>query len=557
MIFGLADDAARPRARPFDWVPRHRVEAMIAHVPCRSGSMREVAASLIRAGIASILNAATIRDGSWRPTIFPCPVGSVRSSRRRSDPVRHRLRPGSPFAATGPFPERFYRWLTPATLPPPGEADVASELQRHGFAPTISATLSCPISMPTISLGRTPSEGSGSTVHAPGSTRHARAAGSGASLGGVLPARSGRLPRRVRAFRGSAARSFARRAPSLYGRRRHYRRRSLSPSSCPATAPVIGTSPTTGTASISWSPMPPGPATRSAATCHCHGWTSGLLGHAGRVEIPETASRCGAATGNPAYSGALPRTRRRSRGVSTVSLPALKAIASIWHDSSRLPDTRFIADSVTGWAARSSARRCHDTSAAIAASRFPGLPAPCRTWMRRLDPVAIIPTCEEIFYLAAAGLEIVRSRHRSPRSHALRRWPAKPCLQQVGFAAPGFGGSRRGRRSMPAGSAAGSALSSNSRVSRSRTLIRPDARARNTPPSIPRPSTPSGGATPVVGEELCLWSFVRAGRQVARSYNTTWRHGRLPPMRSRPSIVSAATEIPPDRCRGQSHRQLI
>lgn len=93
--------------------------------------MREVTINLIRAGHCVHPQRATIRDGSWRPTIFPAlsillvhPVEGPILFDTGYDPAF--------FTATHSFPERLYRWLTPATLPP--GADVASQLRRFGFA---------------------------------------------------------------------------------------------------------------------------------------------------------------------------------------------------------------------------------------------------------------------------------------------------------------------------------------------------------------------------------------------------------------------------------------
>jgi len=92
--------------------------------------MREVAVSLLRAGHCVHPQRATIRDGSVRPVIFPAlsalimhPVEGPIIFDTGYDPAF--------FAATQPFPERFYRWLTPATLPE--GADVASQLRRAGI----------------------------------------------------------------------------------------------------------------------------------------------------------------------------------------------------------------------------------------------------------------------------------------------------------------------------------------------------------------------------------------------------------------------------------------
>jgi glyoxylase-like metal-dependent hydrolase (beta-lactamase superfamily II) len=94
--------------------------------------MREVKVELIRAGHCVHPQRATIRDGSWRTAIFPAlsilivhPVEGPMLFDTGYDPAF--------FAATNPFPERFYRWLTPVTLP--AGADAASQLARFGFVP--------------------------------------------------------------------------------------------------------------------------------------------------------------------------------------------------------------------------------------------------------------------------------------------------------------------------------------------------------------------------------------------------------------------------------------
>lgn len=94
--------------------------------------MREVEVRLIRAGHCVHPQRATIRDGSLRPAIFP--ALSILIVHPQEGPILFDTGYDPAFfAATQPFPERFYRWLTPATLPP--GADVASQLQRFGFDP--------------------------------------------------------------------------------------------------------------------------------------------------------------------------------------------------------------------------------------------------------------------------------------------------------------------------------------------------------------------------------------------------------------------------------------
>lgn len=94
--------------------------------------MREVAVHTLRAGHCLHPQRMSIRDGSWRPAVFPAlsmlivhPVVGPMLFDTGYDPAF--------FAATQPFPERLYRWLTPVTL---GEgSEVAAQLARFGFAP--------------------------------------------------------------------------------------------------------------------------------------------------------------------------------------------------------------------------------------------------------------------------------------------------------------------------------------------------------------------------------------------------------------------------------------
>ncbi|MGY4398362.1 glyoxylase-like metal-dependent hydrolase (beta-lactamase superfamily II) [Sphingomonas sp. UYAg733] len=94
--------------------------------------MRETAISLIRAGHCIHPQRMTIRDGSWRSVVYPAlsvliihPVEGPMLFDTGYDPAF--------FDATTPFPERFYRWLTPVTLA--AGSEVASQLARFGLAP--------------------------------------------------------------------------------------------------------------------------------------------------------------------------------------------------------------------------------------------------------------------------------------------------------------------------------------------------------------------------------------------------------------------------------------
>ncbi len=94
--------------------------------------LREVGTQLIRAGHCVHPQAMTIRGGSWRPAVYPAlsmliihPDEGPMLFDTGYDPAF--------FAATDPFPERFYRWLTPVTLA--AGSEVAGQLARFGLKP--------------------------------------------------------------------------------------------------------------------------------------------------------------------------------------------------------------------------------------------------------------------------------------------------------------------------------------------------------------------------------------------------------------------------------------
>jgi glyoxylase-like metal-dependent hydrolase (beta-lactamase superfamily II) len=94
--------------------------------------MREVGVEVIRAGHCAHPQRMTIRDGAWRVATYPAlsvlivhPVEGPMLFDTGYDPAF--------FAATAPFPERFYRWLTPVTLT--AGSEVAAQLGRFGLKP--------------------------------------------------------------------------------------------------------------------------------------------------------------------------------------------------------------------------------------------------------------------------------------------------------------------------------------------------------------------------------------------------------------------------------------
>lgn len=186
-----------------------------------------------------------------------------------------------------------------------------------------------------------------------------------------------------------------------------------------------------------------------------------------------------------------------------------------------------LSDSVTGWAAR--------LSHAVAATHllpspradFPKFASALQDLMDRLHPVAIIPTCEEVFYLAAAGLG---DRVLAPPLPMLRTLHSKVAFashaRALGLATPDTW-----RIETPAAfdalPIAPQDLVLKPEFSRfaTQTLIRP-TRAQLAKAN-PTPARAWAAQRFVEGEELCLWSFARAGQLVASVvYRPIWRHGR-------------------------------
>lgn len=186
-----------------------------------------------------------------------------------------------------------------------------------------------------------------------------------------------------------------------------------------------------------------------------------------------------------------------------------------------------LADSVAGWSARLSRAVTATHRLPPPRADFAGFARSMRELVARLDPVAIVPTCEEVFYLAAAGLG---ERLLAPPLATLRTLHSK--LDFAGHArALGLAAPESWRIETPAALDAVPVplgelvLKPDFSRFATRTLIRPT-----------RAQCAAIDATPerawaaqrfVAGEELCLWSFARAGRLVASAvYRPAWRHGR-------------------------------
>ncbi|WP_109808777.1 ATP-grasp domain-containing protein [Sphingosinithalassobacter portus] len=203
-----------------------------------------------------------------------------------------------------------------------------------------------------------------------------------------------------------------------------------------------------------------------------------------------------------------------------------------------------LADSVTGWAARLS-------SAVTATHRLPpprtdfqGFAAALRALVAALDPVAIIPTCEEVFYVAAAGLD---DRALVPPPGVLGTLHSKIAFaahaRAIGVTTPETW-RITSRAELDAAPVEPDDLVLKPEFSRFAThsLIRPTRAQVDAIDFVP--TIPWAAQRFVAGEELCLWSFARSGRLVASVvYRPIWRHGRAAAYAFERVACPAAIEI--------------
>ncbi len=149
--------------------------------------------------------------------------------------------------------------------------------------------------------------------------------------------------------------------------------------------------------------------------------------------------------------------------------------------------------------------------------------------IHRLDPQWILPTCEEVFYVAAAGARLgIADRVFAPPLSILRQLHSKvdfaALAQHCGLAAP------QTRRATSASDLAvwrsrSSQLVFKPEFSRfaSAVLVKPDGIDHLTATT----EYPWAVQDFVAGEELCLWSAAIKGEMVAfAAYKPLWRRGR-------------------------------
>ncbi|MGY4398363.1 hypothetical protein ACVWZA_003569 [Sphingomonas sp. UYAg733] len=188
-----------------------------------------------------------------------------------------------------------------------------------------------------------------------------------------------------------------------------------------------------------------------------------------------------------------------------------------------------LADSVSPWAARMSRHVRATHRLAPPRTEFAAFAFGLRALAARLDPVAIVPTCEEIFYVAAAADDL-GGRVLAPPLALLRTLHSKTDFADyagaLGITTPETWRieSRATLDALPLDPAMLVFKPEFSRFA-THTLIRP--KVADLARLSPTPERPWAAQRFIAGEELCLWSFARAGRIVAAViYRPVWRHGR-------------------------------
>lgn len=190
-----------------------------------------------------------------------------------------------------------------------------------------------------------------------------------------------------------------------------------------------------------------------------------------------------------------------------------------------------LADSVTSWTARLSAvgqGKVHRLPPPR--HRFTDFAGALKDLVNRLDPYLLIPTCEEVFYLAEAGRRHgFADRVFSPPLDLLRRLHSKilfnDLLRELGLPAPETWIVQSGAdlELLPLPSRDLVFKPEFSRFGTA-TVIRPHPNElRNL---IFSPDRRWTAQRHIAGEEICLWAAAIDGRVVANAlYRPKWRHG--------------------------------
>jgi hypothetical protein len=191
-----------------------------------------------------------------------------------------------------------------------------------------------------------------------------------------------------------------------------------------------------------------------------------------------------------------------------------------------------LADSITPWCARLhpvARGRLHR----LAPPRFDfaGFTRDLGALVERLDPALVIPTCEEVFYVAAAAERLgIAAKIFAPPLATLRQLHSKvefaALARRCGLATPET--TRiTSRAELATWRARAGSLVFKPEFSRfaSHTLIRPAPERLDR--LAPSEAEPWAVQDHVAGEEFCLWSAARDGMLVGfAAYRPAWRLGR-------------------------------
>ena len=194
--------------------------------------------------------------------------------------------------------------------------------------------------------------------------------------------------------------------------------------------------------------------------------------------------------------------------------------------------TPHLADSIRPWSARLS-RTARGRLHRLAPPRFSfaAFTADLGALVKRLEPVLIVPTCEEVFYVAEAAARLgLSDRVFAPSPTILRLLHSKVEFAELargcGVAAPATRRAASAQDLDPWRPLA-ARLVFKPEFSRfaSHALVRPDAKTLAR--VVPTPDAPWAIQDFAAGEELCLWSAAIKGQVVAfAAYRPLWRLGR-------------------------------
>lgn len=190
-----------------------------------------------------------------------------------------------------------------------------------------------------------------------------------------------------------------------------------------------------------------------------------------------------------------------------------------------------LADSVRPWTARLSALRHRLHEVAPPRFKFAAFADDLARLVDRLQPRLIVPTCEEVFYVAEAAARHGYADHVfAPPPNVLRTLHSKVAFaafaRAAGVSAPATA-RVTSASALHAWRGRADAIVLKPEFSRfaSHARVRPDAATFDA--IAPTGSAPWAVQDFVAGEEICIWSAARAGEVVAfAAYKPLWRLGR-------------------------------